>query len=97
MLAALLVAEENGVTKANVADMVANPPNPKIARLLGVEPGIGERLGMRDTWAREMLAAMGNYGEIYDRNIGANSPYKLERGLNNLWSHGGVLYAPILD
>ena len=97
MLAALLVAEENGVTKANVADMVANPPNPKIARLLGVEPGIGERLGMRDTWAREMIAAMGNYGEIYDRNIGANSPYKLERGLNNLWSHGGVLYAPILD
>ncbi|MEM7056658.1 MAG: amino acid ABC transporter substrate-binding protein [Pseudomonadota bacterium] len=97
MLAALLVAEENGVTKANVADMVANPPNPKIARLLGVEPGIGERLGMRDTWAREMIAAMGNYGEIYDRNIGADSPYKLERGLNNLWSHGGVLYAPILD
>ncbi|MEM9060967.1 MAG: amino acid ABC transporter substrate-binding protein [Pseudomonadota bacterium] len=97
MLAALLVAEEEGVTKANVAEMVANPPNPKIARLLGVEPGIGERLGMRDTWAREMIASMGNYGEIYHRNIGKDSPYKLERGLNNLWSHGGVLYAPILD
>lgn len=97
MLAALLIAEENGVTSANVNEMVSNPPNPKIARLLGVDPGIGERLGLRDTWAREMIAAMGNYGEIYDRNIGANSPYKLERGLNNLWSHGGVLYAPILD
>ncbi|MEM6987409.1 MAG: amino acid ABC transporter substrate-binding protein [Pseudomonadota bacterium] len=97
MLAAMLIAEEEGVTMANVNEMADNPPNPKVARLLGAEPGMGERLGLRDTWAREMIAAVGNFGEVYDRNLGANSPYKLDRGLNNLWSHGGVLYAPILD
>ena len=97
MLAALLLAEEHGVTKANVEEMAANPPNPTIGRLLGVTPGIGERLGLRETWAKETIAAMGNFAEIYDRNLGKDSPYKLERGLNNLWSHGGVLYAPILD
>mgnify|MGYP001827559453 FL=1 len=97
MLAALLIAEEEGVTMANVDEMAAAPPNPKVARLLGAEPGMGERLGLRDTWAREMIAAVGNFAEIYDRNLGADSPYKLERGLNALWSHGGVLYAPILD
>ncbi len=97
MLAALLIAEEEGITSENVEEMAANPPNPKVARLLGTEPGMGERLGMRDTWAREMIAEVGNYSEIYHRNLGDNSPYKLERGLNNLWSHGGVLYAPQLD
>ncbi len=96
-IASLLIAEEEGITSANVEEMAANPPNPRVARLLGVEPGMGERLGMRDTWAREMIAAVGNFGEIYDRNLGKDSPYNLDRGLNNLWSHGGVLYAPILD
>jgi len=96
-LAALLIAEEEGVTSQNVEQMAAEPPNPKVARLLGSSPGMGERLGLRDTWAREMIAAMGNFGEIYERNLGSESPYNLERGLNNLWSHGGVLYAPILD
>lgn len=97
MLAALLIAEEEGITSANVEDMAANPPNPRVARLLGAEPGMGERLGMRDTWAKEMIAAVGNFAEIYDRNLGKDSPYGLERGLNSLWSEGGVLYAPILD
>jgi len=97
MLASLIKAEELGVTQANVAEMTANPPNPTVARLLGVDPGMGSRLGLRDTWAREMLTAMGNFGEIYERNLGEGSPYKLPRGLNNLWSHGGVLYSPILD
>lgn len=97
MLAALLIAEEEGVTSANVEEMAATPPNPRVARLLGTEPGMGERLGIRDTWAKEMIAAVGNFAEIYDRNLGKDSPYKLDRGLNNLWSHGGVLYAPILD
>ncbi|WP_217358700.1 amino acid ABC transporter substrate-binding protein [Thalassococcus sp. S3] len=97
MLSALLIAEEEGVTMANVEEMAATPPNPRVARLLGVDPGMGERLGLRDTWAKEMIAAVGNFGEIYDRNLGEGSPYKLDRGLNNLWSHGGVLYAPILD
>jgi len=97
MLAALLIAEEEGVTSANVEEMAATPPNPRVARLLGAEPGMGERLGMRDTWAKEMIAAVGNFAEIYDRNLGMDSPYQLERGLNSLWSEGGVLYAPILD
>lgn len=97
MLAALLLAEEHGVTKENVKAMAENPSNPTVGRLLGVTPGIGERLGLRETWAREMIAAVGNFSEIYDRNLGEGSPYKLDRGLNNLWSHGGVLYAPILD
>ncbi|MEM7215167.1 MAG: amino acid ABC transporter substrate-binding protein [Pseudomonadota bacterium] len=97
VLSALLIAEEEGITKANVEEMAANPPNPRVARLLGKDAGMGERLGMRDTWAKDMIAAMGNFAEIYDRNLGKDSPYKLDRGLNNLWSHGGVLYAPILD
>ena len=84
MLAALIKAEELGVTQANVEEMTANPPNPTVARLLGVEPGMGSRLGLRDTWAREMIATMGNMGEIYHRNLGEGSPYKLPRGLNNL-------------
>ena len=97
MIAALLIAEEHGVNKANVNEVAANPPNPTVARLLGSTPGIGERVGLRETWAREMIAAVGNFGEIYHRNLGKDSPYKLERGLNNLWSHGGLLYAPMLD
>ncbi|MEP5759405.1 MAG: transporter substrate-binding domain-containing protein [Litoreibacter sp.] len=97
MLAALLKAEEEGVTKANVADMAANPPNPTVARLLGVNPGMGERLGLRETWAREMIAEMGNFAEIYERNLGSESPYGLDRGLNNLWSEGGLLFTPVLD
>ena len=97
MLAALMIAEEEGVTSENVAEMTATPPNPRVARLLGVDPGMGERLGLRDSWAAEMIAATGNMAEIYHRNLGDDSPYKLDRGLNNLWSHGGVLYAPILD
>jgi general L-amino acid transport system substrate-binding protein len=96
-IASLLIAEEEGISKANVEEMAATPPNPRVARLLGVDPGMGSRLGLRETWAKEMIAAVGNFGEIYDRNLGKDSPYKLERGLNNLWSHGGVLYAPILD
>lgn len=96
-IASLLIAEEEGITSANVDEMAANPPNPRVARLLGTEPGMGARLGIRDTWAREMIAATGNFAEIYDRNLGVDSPYNLDRGLNNLWSHGGVLYAPILD
>lgn len=97
MIAALLLAEEYGVTQANVDEMAATPPSPTVGRLLGSTPGIGERLGLRETWAKDMIAAVGNFAEIYDRNLGMDSPYKLERGLNNLWSHGGVLYAPVLD
>ena len=97
MLASLLIAEEEGITSSNVEQIAKNPPNPRVARLLGADPGMGERLGLRDTWAKEMIATMGNFSEIYERNLGKNSPYKLDRGVNNLASHGGVLFFPILD
>ncbi|WP_191602124.1 amino acid ABC transporter substrate-binding protein [Marinomonas algicola] len=96
-LAALMIAEEHGVTQANVDDMAANPVDPTVARLLGSTPGIGERLGLRETWAKDVIKSVGNFSEIYERNLGQNSPYKLERGFNNLWNNGGLLYSPILD
>ncbi|MEM6617222.1 MAG: transporter substrate-binding domain-containing protein [Pseudomonadota bacterium] len=97
LIAALIKAEEVGITQANVEDMAANPPNGTVARLLGSDPGMGSRLGLRDTWAKDVIAHIGNFGEVYDRNLGANSPYKLDRGLNALWKDGGVLYTPIID
>lgn len=97
LIAALIKAEEHGITQANVEEMAANPPNGTVARLLGADPGMGSRLGLRDTWAKDVIGQIGNFGEMYDRNLGANSPYKLERGLNALWKDGGVLYTPIID
>ena len=97
MVSALLLAEEAGITQANVDDVKANPPSPTIERLLGVTPGVGERLGLKDDWAYNMIKAVGNYGEIYDRTVGDGSRYKLPRGLNNLWTNGGLLYPLVLD
>ncbi|WP_372800241.1 transporter substrate-binding domain-containing protein [Paracoccus seriniphilus] len=97
MISALLLAEYNGVTSENAQEMRDNPPNPVVAKLLGVDPGIGERLGLPDDWAYKMISQNGNYAEIYDRNLGANSPYKLDRGVNSLWNHGGVLAPMTLD
>lgn len=92
-----IIAEENDVTSANVDQLKANPPSPTIAKLLGVTPGIGSRLALSDDWAYRVIKATGNFGEIYDRNLGANSSYKLPRGANALWKNGGVFYAPTLD
>ena len=89
---ALIQAEESGITKANVDDMLKSE-DPSIKRMLGVTPGMGKALGLDETWAYNEVKLVGNYGEIFDRNIGANSPMKLERGLNNLWTRGGLLYA----
>ena len=92
---ALIQAEEIGITKANVDDMLKSD-DPAIKRMLGVTPGMGKALFGTDDyekWAYNEIKAVGNYGEIFDRNIGANSPMKLERGLNNLWTKGGLLYA----
>ena len=97
MLNALLLAEYNGVTSANVERMRADPPNPVVAKLLGVDPGIGDRLGLPNDWAYTMIKQVGNYAEIYDRDLGKGSPYKLPRSLNNLWNKGGVLYPVTLD
>lgn len=97
MVSALLSAEEHGVTQANVDAMRANPPNPTVERLLGATPGVGERLGLSDDWAYNVIKTLGNYGEIYDRTVGDGSRYKLPRGLNHLWHNGGLLYPLILD
>ena len=97
MVSALLMAEENGVTQANVVEMKANPPTASVGRLLGSTPGVGARLGLSDDWAYNVIKTVGNYGEIYDRTVGEGSRYQLPRGLNNLWNNGGLLYPLVLD
>lgn len=91
---ALLAGEELGITSANVREMAATPSaNPEVNRLLGTEGGIGPMLGLPEDWAVDALAAGGNYGEIFERNIGENTPIGLARGLNALWAKGGLQYA----
>jgi len=92
-LNALIDAEELGVTKGNAVDEVKSP-NPEVKRLLGVEGKFGSRIGLSEDWAMRAVQAGGNYGEIFERNVGASSPLKLPRGMNALWSKGGILYAP---
>jgi general L-amino acid transport system substrate-binding protein len=90
---ALIDAEELGVTKSNAAEAVKSP-NPEVKRLLGAEGKFGAGIGLSDDWAMHAIQAAGNYGEIFERNLGAGSPLKLPRGINALWSKGGILYAP---
>lgn len=92
---ALVNAEEFGITQKNVDEM-KNSPNPDIKRFLGVEQGstIGTDLGLTNDWAVNIIKGVGNYGEVFDRNLGASSPLKINRGLNALWNKGGIQYAP---
>ena len=90
---ALVTAEELGVTKANVEQMKASP-NPEIKRLLGTEGEYGKAMGMGNDWAFNAIKHIGNYGEMFERNVGKESRLKIERGLNNLWNKGGLQYAP---
>jgi general L-amino acid transport system substrate-binding protein len=94
-VAAMIAAEELGVASANVDQSLAND-DPDIRRLLGVAPGNGKALGLDERWAYYIIKSVGNYGEMFDRNVGARSPIRLERGLNNLWTAGGLIYAPLL-
>ena len=89
---ALIQAEESGITSANV-DSMRESEDPTIKRLLGVTPGFGEALGLDEAWAYNAIVAVGNYGEMFERNVGAGSPLGLERGLNALYSDGGLMYA----
>ena len=89
---ALIQAEESGITQANVEDMKKSS-DPNIQRLLGVTPGMGKALNLDEAWAANAIKAVGNYGEMFERNVGKDSPLKLERGLNELWTHGGLMYA----
>jgi general L-amino acid transport system substrate-binding protein len=89
---ALVQAEESGVTAANV-DQMKTSADPEIRRLLGTYRGLGKALGLTDDWAAHAIAAVGNYGEIYERDVGQGSKLKLPRGLNALWTKGGLMYA----
>ena len=88
---ALLEAEELGITSKNVDEMLRSN-DPQVLRFLGVTPGLGKGLGLDEKWAYNIVKQVGNYGEIFDRNVGPKTPLKLERGLNELWSKGGLMY-----
>ncbi|WP_025141087.1 amino acid ABC transporter substrate-binding protein [Achromobacter sp. DH1f] len=90
-LNAMLEAEEYGITSKNVDDMLKST-NPNVQRILGVTPGMGKNLGLDDKWAYNIIKQVGNYGESYDRAMGKDSPLKLDRGLNKLWTQGGLMY-----
>jgi general L-amino acid transport system substrate-binding protein len=97
-LNALIMAEELGVTSKTLAQARKTSSQAEVRRLLGVEPGYGQMLGLDDGWAYRAIGQVGNYGEIFERNIGTRSPLKLERGLNALWNDArpGLLYSPPL-
>jgi general L-amino acid transport system substrate-binding protein len=90
---AMVNAEELGITKANVDDM-AKSDNPDVKRLLGTEGKYGEALGLTNDWAVRVIKQVGNYGEVFEKNVGQSSPLKIARGLNALWNKGGLQYAP---
>jgi len=90
---ALLNAEELGVTRQNVDEMLKSS-NPEIRRLLGVEGEYGKSIGLDNDWVVKIVKGVGNYSDIYDQNVGPDTPLKIARGVNNLWSKGGIQYAP---
>jgi general L-amino acid transport system substrate-binding protein len=92
-LFAMLEAEEYGVTSQNVDDMKANSTNPQVRRLLGVEGDLGQGLGLPADWGYQVIKQVGNYGEIFEHNLGMSTPLKIDRGLNALWTQGGLQYA----
>src|SRR5258708_25885800 len=89
---AMIEAEEKGITQTNVDEM-AKTGGPDVKRFLGVGQGYGQGLGVDDKFAYNIIKQVGNYGESFDRNVGKNSPMKLERGLNDLWNRGGLVQA----
>jgi len=89
---ALINAEEFGITSKNV-DQMLKSKNPEFQRFLGVTPGMGKALGLDEKWAYNIIKQVGNYGEIFERNVGPNTPLGLKRGLNDLWTRGGLMYA----
>ncbi len=90
---AMMTAEELGVTSANVDDM-RRSDDAETIRLLGAAGDLGETLGLDNEWAYRIIKQVGNYGEVFDRNVGDASPLKLSRGINALWTDGGLLYSP---
>lgn len=91
-LHAMVAAEELGVTSSNV-DQMRESNSPDVRRLLGVAPGAGANIGLDEAWAYNIVKQVGNYGESFERNVGQGSPLKIQRGLNALWTEGGLMYA----
>ncbi len=90
---AMIQAEEFGITSKNVDEMLKSK-NPAIQRFLGVTPGNGKALGLDEKWAYNIIKQVGNYGEVFERNVGVNTKLGLKRGLNALWTKGGLMYTP---
>ena len=89
---ALLEAEELGISSSN-ADKMLKSENPSIKRLLGTSGKAGENLGLKSDWAYQIIKNVGNYGESFDKHVGKDSPLNINRGLNNLWNKGGLMYS----
>jgi general L-amino acid transport system substrate-binding protein len=90
----LVNAEELGITQANAEQLAASSTDPAVRRLLGSDRGLGQLLGVDDRFGLNLVKELGNYGEIFDRNLGKSSLLKLDRGANRLWSDGGLMYVP---
>jgi general L-amino acid transport system substrate-binding protein len=90
---AMIEAELLGIDSKNVDEMLKSQ-DPQIQRFLGVSPGNGQALGLDEKWAYNIIKMVGNYAEVFERNVGKNTPLKLERGLNALWTQGGIMYTP---
>jgi general L-amino acid transport system substrate-binding protein len=92
-LYAMIEAEELGVNSSNVDDLKANSPNPNVRRLVGVEGEMGQNLGLPADWGYQIIRQVGNYGEVFEENLGQSTPLKIDRGENALWTDGGLQYA----
>jgi general L-amino acid transport system substrate-binding protein len=92
-ISALIQAEELGVTSQTAEEQRRSSPNPEIRRLLGADPVLGQALKLDPAWAYNAIRAIGNYGELFERNLGPKTPIGLERGMNRLWTDGGLMYS----
>ena len=90
----LVEAEEYGITQSNVGQMKTSSQDPVVMRILGTSEDTGKLLGLDKDWMVRALQAVGNYGEIFERNVGPKTPLNLPRGVNALWNKGGIMYAP---
>jgi general L-amino acid transport system substrate-binding protein len=93
---ATFAAEEFGITSQNIDQAKESDTRPEVRRLLGADPNVdlGAKLGLSKDWAANVIKSVGNYAEIYDRNLGPNTKTAIPRGINNLYTQGGLLYAP---
>jgi len=92
VMMSLVAAEEMNISSSNVDTMKASPSH-EVRRFLGLDADLGAPLGLPRDWAYQVVGEVGNYGEIFDRTLGQSSSLKLDRGLNNLWSKGGLMYS----